>query len=123
MARRHTSPAAAKPDRYAGVLLHPTSLPGRYGIGDFGDELTAFLDWAASAGMRIWQLLPLNPPGYGYSPYGCVSSYAGNPLLISPERLLQPGLLPEGALDDAPEFDDDHVEYDRVLEFKTGLLR
>ena len=109
--------------RTAGVLLHPTSLPGRYGVGDLGDELVAFLDWAASAGMRIWQLLPLNPPGYGYSPYGCVSSYAGNPLLISPERLLQAGLLPEGALDDAPEFDDDHVEYDRVLDFKTGLLR
>jgi 4-alpha-glucanotransferase len=109
--------------RTAGVLLHPTSLPGKFGVGDLGDELVAFLDWAASAGMRIWQLLPLNPPGYGYSPYGCVSSYAGNPLLISPERLLEAQLLPEDALDGAPEFDDDHVEFDRVLDFKTQLLR
>ena len=67
--------------RNAGVLLHPTSLPGRYGIGDLGDELVTFLDWARSAGMKIWQLLPLNPPGYGNSPYGCHSSYAGNPLV------------------------------------------
>ena len=50
--------------RAAGVLLHPTSLPGSYGVGDLGDELTAFLDWAVTAGMRIWQTLPLNPPGY-----------------------------------------------------------
>ena len=85
--------------RAAGVLLHPTSLPGRSGIGDLGDELIAFLDWARSAGVRVWQLLPLNPPGYGNSPYGCHSSYAGNPLVISPQRLVRDGLLPEGALD------------------------
>src|ERR1041385_3872926 len=62
------------PTRTSGVLLHPTSLPGRFGIGDLGDELLAFLDWAQSAGLHIWQVLPLNPPGYGYSPYGCISS-------------------------------------------------
>src|SRR6266852_1293941 len=55
--------------RTAGVLLHPTSLPGRFGIGDLGDELLAFLDWAHSAGLRVWQVLPLNAPGYGNSPY------------------------------------------------------
>src|SRR5207237_472949 len=74
-------------DRAAGALLHPTSLPGRHGIGDMGDELLVFLDWLQDAGMTIWQVLPLNPPGYGNSPYGCLSSYAGNPLLISPDRL------------------------------------
>ncbi len=115
--RAHTVP------RTAGVLLHPTSLPGRYGGGDLGDELIAFLDWAASAGMRVWQILPLNPPGYGFSPYGCLSSYAGNYLVISPQRLLQDGLLPEHAIDDVPEFPDSKVEFERVRAFKMKLLR
>ncbi len=109
--------------RAAGVLLHPTSLPGRYGIGDFGDELIAFLDWAQSAGMRIWQILPLNPTGYGNSPYGCHSSYAGNPLLISPKRLVQDGLLPELATDALPDFTEDRVDFDSVAAFKWNLLR
>ena len=109
--------------RSAGVLLHPTSLPGGYGIGDFGDELVAFLDWAESAGLRLWQILPLNPPGYGNSPYGCHSSYAGNPLLISLDRLLRDGLLPDGALDDVPQFAADHVDFDAVAAFKSRLLR
>src|SRR3954467_13631143 len=101
------------PARTAGVLLHPTSLPGRFGIGDLGDELLTFLDWAKSAGLRIWQVLPLNAPGYGNSPYGCLSSYAGNPLLISPQRLVESGLLPADALDDVvlPE---GHIDFDRV---------
>jgi 4-alpha-glucanotransferase len=106
--------------RAAGVLLHPTSLPGRYGIGDVGDELGAFLDWMRDAGLRIWQVLPLNPPGYGNSPYGCLSSYAGNPLLISPRRLVDDGLLPEH---DVPSFPNDHVDFDRVVAFKSALLR
>jgi 4-alpha-glucanotransferase len=109
--------------RSAGVLLHPTSLPGRYGIGDLGYELISFLDWAQSAGARIWQVLPLNPPGYGNSPYGCHSSYAGNPLLISPQRLLQESMLPEHALDGVPVFDDARVDFDEVCQFKTALLR
>ena len=109
--------------RAAGLLLHPTSLPGRFGIGDFGDELIAFLDWAKSAGIRLWQILPLNPPGYGNSPYGCHSSYAGNPLLISPQRLRDDGLLPERALDDVPEFPDHSVDFDRVAPFKNHVLR
>jgi 4-alpha-glucanotransferase len=108
-------------ERTAGVLLHPTSLPGRYGIGDLGDELVEFLDWAKSAGVGLWQLLPLNPPGYGNSPYGCHSSYAGNPLLISPQKLVRDGLLP--ALHDVPDFPDDRVDFDRVAPFKIELLR
>src|SRR5207237_787728 len=106
--------------RAAGVLLHPTSLPGRFGIGDMGDELLAFLDWVASAGLAVWQILPLNPPGFGNSPYGCLSSYAGNPLLISPDRLVRDGLLDDAT---APRFPDDHIDFDAVSKFKTELLR
>src|SRR5438270_11831360 len=119
----HTSVTESQSSRTSGVLLHPTSLPGRFGIGDLGDELLAFLDWAQSAGLRIWQVLPLNAPGYGNSPYGCLSSYAGNPLLISPQRLAESKLLPEDALEGVPEFAEDFVEFDRVHEFKQQLLR
>jgi 4-alpha-glucanotransferase len=109
-------------NRSAGVLLHPTSLPGRFGIGDLGDELLSFLDWAQSAGLRIWQVLPLNAPGYGNSPYGCLSSYAGNPLLISPQRLVEDGLLPDDTLDDVTDLPDDYVDFDRVKTLKKELL-
>ncbi|HEV2720655.1 MAG TPA: 4-alpha-glucanotransferase [Thermoanaerobaculia bacterium] len=95
--------------RAAGVLLHPTSLPGPGGIGSLGEPAFAFLDWVQSAGLRMWQVLPLNPPGYGNSPYGCLSSYAGNPLLIS---------LPS---DDVPS--EDHVDFNRVREVKHAALR
>src|SRR5437763_645986 len=120
----HTSVHEPKlPTRTSGVLLHPTSLPGRFGIGDLGDELLAFLDWAQSAGLHIWQVLPLNAPGYGNSPYGCLSSYAGNPLLISPQRLFEAGLLPDDALNDLPELPADRVDFDRVKALKQRLLR
>jgi 4-alpha-glucanotransferase len=120
----HTSVTSSKEnDRSAGVLLHPTSLPGPYGIGDLGDELLAFLDWAKKARLRIWQVLPLNAPGYGNSPYGCQSSYAGNALLISPRQLLQDGLLPADAIEDHPEFHSGKVDFDRVAEKKNALLR
>jgi 4-alpha-glucanotransferase len=118
----HTSPATTKDrNRAAGVLLHPTSLPGRYGIGDLGDELLAFLDWAKKAGLRIWQVLPLNAPGYGNSPYGCLSSYAGNPMLISPKRLLEDGLLPSDAIDEIPNHGS--IDFDSVAASKNDLLQ
>jgi 4-alpha-glucanotransferase len=120
---RPSPPESRQPIRCAGVLLHPTSLPGRFGIGDLGDELVEFLDWTKSAGLRLWQVLPLNPPGFGNSPYGCLSSYAGNPLLISPQRLLEAGLLPKGALDGAPSFPGARVDFDRVHALKWRLLR
>src|SRR5439155_7236331 len=122
MAHTSSSPAATAA-RSAGVLLHPTSLPGRFGIGDLGDELLTFLDWAKSAGLRIWQVLPLNAPGYGNSPYGCLSSYAGNPLLISPRRLVESKLLPEHALEGVPEFAEDFVEFDRAHACKKQPFR
>ena len=121
MKRRTTVPYVNDGRRAAGVLFHPTSLPGRFGIGDFGDELIRFIDWLQSAGLRLWQVLPLNPPGYGNSPYGCHSSYAGSPLLISPDRLLRDGFLP--ALGDVPGFPADETDFDRVREFKNALLR
>ncbi len=119
----HSSNPPNDDARTSGVLLHPTSLPGRFGIGDLGDELVAFLDWAKSAAFRVWQVLPLNAPGYGNSPYGCLSSYAGNPLLISPQRLLEAGLLPSGALDEVPELPGGDVDFDRVALVKRELLR
>ena len=79
----------------SGVLLHPTSLPGRVDIGDFGPGAFEFIDFLASAGQRLWQVLPLGPTGYGNSPYQCFSAFAGNPLLISLERLIEDGLLTE----------------------------
>src|SRR6476469_2294801 len=109
--------------RSAGVLLHPTSLPGPYGAGDLGDELTGFLDWAAAAGMHLWQVLPLNPTGFGNSPYNCVSSIAGNPMLISPQRLQQEGLLTADDIASIPTFRADHVDFDNVVAWKAGLLR
>ena len=109
--------------RSAGILLHPTSLPGHYGIGDLGDELVAFLDWAASAGLKLWQVLPLNPPGYGFSPYGCLSSFAGNPLLISPQKLLQENLLDAADVADVPAFPADSVDWGPVSDYKMRILR
>jgi 4-alpha-glucanotransferase len=109
--------------RVAGVLFHPTSLPGIYGIGELDDHAVAFLDWAQSAGMRIWQVLPLNPPGWGASPYGCLSSFAGNPVLISPQRLLLENLLDADDVAEVPRFSDEHVEFARVTEYKSNLLR
>jgi 4-alpha-glucanotransferase len=81
--------------RSSGVLLHPTSLPGRFGIGDLGRSALEFIDFLASAGQRLWQMLPLGPTGYGDSPYQSFSAFAGNPLLISLERLIEDGLLTE----------------------------
>ena len=74
--------------RASGVLLHPTSLPGRHGIGDLGPEAHAFVDFLASTGQRWWQILPLGPTGYGNSPYQSPSSFAGNPLLIDLDDLV-----------------------------------
>jgi len=79
--------------RASGVLLHPTSLPGRYGIGDLGPTALEFVDLLAAGGQRLWQVLPLGPTGYGDSPYQCFSAFAGNTLLISPDRLIEDGLL------------------------------
>ncbi len=111
-----------KNERSAGVLLHPTSLPGPYGIGDVGPQAYRWIDWLASAGCRWWQVLPLGPTGYGDSPYQCFSAVAGNPLLISPDLLLKDGLLTEDDLADLPEFSADRVDYGPVIHWKFALL-
>jgi len=79
--------------RASGILLHPTSLPSRFGIGDLGDEAYRFADFLIAGGQSLWQVLPLGPTGYGDSPYACYSAFAGNTLLISPERLVEEGYL------------------------------
>ncbi|UCF60237.1 MAG: 4-alpha-glucanotransferase [Anaerolineaceae bacterium] len=108
--------------RKGGVLLHPTSLPGPYGIGDLGPTAWSWIDWLQDAGCQVWQVLPLGPTGYGDSPYQSFSSFAGNPLLISPERLLMEGLLTDADLEPIPEFQDDRIDFGMVIEYKDRLL-
>src|SRR5277367_5213937 len=112
--------------RASGILLHPTSLPSRGGIGDFGPSAYAFADFLASAGQGLWQVLPFGPLGYGNSPYSATSAFAGNPLLISLERLAErgwfgrdsgdPARLKGLAAGSAP------VEYNQVFAQKMPLL-
>src|SRR5690349_12813855 len=102
-------------ERASGILLHPTSLPGRYGIGELGDEARAFLHFLGAAGQRLWQVLPLGPTGYGDSPYQSFSAFAGNPLLIGTDRLLRDGLLAPSDLDDLPEFPAERVDFGPVI--------
>jgi len=109
--------------RRAGILLHPSSLPGSFGIGDFGPEAERFLDWCVEAGQSVWQILPLGPTGYGNSPYGCLSAFAGNPLLISPELLADDGLVSGGGLISRPGVSEGRVTFDQVREWKGPLLR
>lgn len=111
--------------RASGILLHPTSLPTPFGIGDFGPAAERFLDWLADAGQRYWQVLPLVPTDAGDSPYQSPSAFAGNPLLISPQRLAEEGLLTEEEVaaavipgaEDAPR-----VDFGVVVPRKTALL-
>jgi 4-alpha-glucanotransferase len=109
--------------RASGILLHPTSLPGAYGIGDLGREAFEFAGWLAAAGQRIWQVLPLGPVGYGESPYQLFSAFAGNPLLLSPDILVERGWLQLSDLADKPAFAEKSVEFERVIPWKTALLR
>jgi 4-alpha-glucanotransferase len=108
--------------RSCGVLLHPTSLPGRHGIGDLGDVAYHFADFLAENKQSIWQLLPLGPTGFGDSPYQSFSAFAGNPLLISPDRLVRQGYLPAEAMAGNPLFPRDRVDYGRVIPYKQGLF-
>jgi 4-alpha-glucanotransferase len=103
-------------------LLHPTSLPGAYGSGDLGPETFAFLDFLAAAGQKIWQVLPLNPTGFGDSPYQCFSAFAGNPLLISLDLLVEQGWL-SGDLAAAPKFPTTSIDYGAVIGFRYAMLR
>lgn len=108
--------------RSSGVLLHPTSLPGRFGIGDLGQKAYDFVDFLVSAGQSYWQVLPLSPTGYGDSPYQGLSAFAGNPLLISPGKLAEAGHLSEADLADAPSFPQDEVDFKSVTSYKSDVL-
>jgi 4-alpha-glucanotransferase len=108
--------------RVSGLLLHPTSFPSRFGIGDLGTEAYQFVDFLVASGQQIWQILPLGPTGYGDSPYQCFSAIAGNPLLISPEVLHGAGLLTEADLNDYPELPLP-IDFGWVIHAKLLLLR
>ena len=109
-------------NRTSGILLHPTCLPGRFGIGDLGPPARHFVDFLAAAGQGLWQVLPLGPTGYGDSPYQAISAFAGNALLLSPERLAEEGWLAPEDLNDTPPFPDATVDYGAVIPWKQDLL-
>ena len=108
--------------RASGILLHPTSLPGRFGIGELGPEALRFVDFLSASSQRLWQVLPLGPTGYGDSPYQCFSAFAGNPLLISLDSLAAEGLLSADDLAGAPELAGAEIDYGAVIAFKLPLL-
>ncbi len=110
-------------ERSAGILLHPTSLPGNYGIGDLGDDAFKFIDFLKEAGQTLWQVFPLGPTGYGDSPYQCFSAFAGNPLLVSPDKLKEEGFLSEGDLASTPQFNPVKIDYGEVINYKKSLLQ
>ncbi len=108
--------------RSAGILLHPTCLPGPHGIGELGPEAVAFLDVLAEAGQSLWQVLPLGPTGYGDSPYQCFSAFAGNPLLLSLQRLQESGLLGDADLEGGRGLPRDRVDFGALIDFKRPVL-
>lgn len=116
-------------ERAAGILLHPTALPGGHGVGDLGPAARSLLGWMEAAGQTVWQILPLGPTGHGDAPYGTTSAFAGNPLLISGEDLVSEDLLPASALDVlAPDRTGggetaERVDFAKVRDRKDWMLR
>jgi 4-alpha-glucanotransferase len=106
----------------SGVLVHITSLPSPYGIGDVGPAAFSMVDRLKAAGQNWWQALPLGPTGYGNSPYQCLSSFAGNGLIISPDGLIEEGLLRGSDCDDGRSFPKEAVDYEVVIRFKHKLF-
>ena len=104
-------------ERTSGVLLHPTSLPGPHGCGDLGASAYHFVDWLATARQSLWQVLPLNPVGPGNSPYQSVSIFAGNPLLVDLDTLVQRGWLRDAP---GPDFEAARVDYAKVVAAPDG---
>ena len=112
-----------KNERLSGILLHITSLPGPYGIGTMGKEAFEFVDFLVLSGQKIWQLLPLGHTGYGDSPYQCFSAFAGNPLLIDLDKLIEDGILEESELPKNLVFNDDKVDFGQAFNYKYVVLR
>src|SRR5271169_6867687 len=109
--------------RSSGILLHPTSLPGPFGIGELGVEAHRFADFLKDAGQSIWQVLPLGPTGYGDSPYQCFSAFAGSPMLISLDTLVQRGYLSRDDLEPRPKFPREMVDFGTLIKWKVPFLR
>ncbi len=109
--------------RSSGILLHPTSLPSRFGIGDLGASAYRFVNFLEYSGQKLWQVLPLGPTGYGNSPYMCFSAIAGNHFLISPDLLLEQGLLNEADFDSLPDFDDGFTDFERLIPYKMEIFK
>ncbi len=109
--------------RSSGILLHPTSLPGRFGIGELGRGAELWLESLNRMGQTVWQILPLGPTGYGNSPYQLLSSFAGNPLLISFDSLVRDGMLTPQDLALLPEFPDPYVAFGPVIEVRMAFLK
>src|SRR5256886_13079972 len=118
---RPNLPPFLSPYRDSGLLLHVASLPSPYGIGDLGPAAIAWIDQLCEAGQSWWQALPLGPTGYGNSPYQSLSSFAGNGILISPDWLIEDGLLRSSDCA-APSFPPSAVDYNTVIPFKYQLL-
>jgi 4-alpha-glucanotransferase len=112
-------------ERQSGVFMHLTSLPGPHGVGDLGEGARAFVDWLSSAEQSLWQFCPLGPTSHahGDSPYQSYSAFAGNPYLVSLDRLVDRGLLEESDLEPVPDFSPHEVDYERVDEYKMERLR
>ena len=106
----------------AGVLVHPTALPSRFGIGTFDEEAMNLLDFFAQAGIRAWQVCPLGPTGYGDSPYQCFSAFAGNPYLVDPGALARAGLLTAEQLQPLEALNQDQVDFGALYRLKLPLL-
>ncbi|HZK09128.1 MAG TPA: 4-alpha-glucanotransferase [Bacteroidales bacterium] len=111
-----------KQSRSSGILLHPTSLPGNYGIGSLGQQALHFIDFLHLAGQKLWQVLPMGHTGYGDSPYQCFSIFAGNPILIDLDSLKDDGLLDDLDLLNDETFDNGKVDYGKVIIFKNKVL-
>ena len=109
--------------RASGVLVHPTSFPSPYCLGDLGENAYEFIDFLKSAKQKLWQILPLGPTGFGDSPYQSFSSFAGNPYLISPEILKEQGLLTDGDLANIPAHNPRVVDYGTAIAFKLEILK
>ena len=108
--------------RLSGILLHPTSLPGKYGIGELGSDLFKFIDLLKKNNQKIWQILPLGPTGYGNSPYQCFSAFAGNPFLISVEKLIANELLKEDEISNLPINNVNKVDFGQIIPWKWDIL-
>ncbi|MBN2656975.1 MAG: 4-alpha-glucanotransferase [Spirochaetales bacterium] len=109
-------------ERKSGILLHPTSFPGKHGIGELGREAFQFIDFLEESGQTLWQVLPLGPTGYGDSPYASFSTHAGNPMLISLQVLVEQQILSPVDLKDEPEFDEVRIDFGTIIPWKKSKL-